>query len=62
MIDSGEGNALVEQATALAEGALLERARAHDTAGTFPVENFADLHRAGLLALPVPAGSGGGDA
>src|SRR5688572_3427506 len=36
-----------------------ERAEAHDRAGTFPHENFADLHRAGYLSLTVPTEFGG---
>jgi alkylation response protein AidB-like acyl-CoA dehydrogenase len=39
------------------------RAGAHDADGSFPHENFAKLHEAGLLALTVPrqhGGAGGG--
>ncbi|MDE1172632.1 MAG: acyl-CoA/acyl-ACP dehydrogenase [Parvibaculaceae bacterium] len=35
------------------------RASAHDRAASFPFENFADLHRAGLLQLAVPVAFGG---
>ena len=35
------------------------RAAAHDRDGTFPHENFADLHEAGLLALAAPRALGG---
>lgn len=38
------------------------RAPAHDRDASFPFENFADLSREGLLALTVPAVSGGGGA
>src|SRR5688572_19480181 len=38
---------------------LAERAEAHDRAGSFPHENFADLHRAGYLSLTIPAEFGG---
>ncbi len=35
------------------------RAPEHDRAASFPFENFADLHRAGLLQLAVPVAFGG---
>ncbi|MBR0758234.1 acyl-CoA/acyl-ACP dehydrogenase [Bradyrhizobium jicamae] len=35
------------------------RAPAHDRDGSFPFQNFADLSKAGLLALTVPAALGG---
>ncbi|MGH2351995.1 MAG: acyl-CoA dehydrogenase family protein, partial [Chloroflexota bacterium] len=39
-----------------------ERAPQHDRAGTFPHENFADLHASGYLALTIPREFGGGGA
>src|SRR5688500_4241565 len=36
-----------------------QRAEAHDRDGSFPHENFADLHRAGYLALTIPTEFGG---
>lgn len=36
-----------------------ERAGAHDRAGTFPLENYADLHEAGYLRLVLPREYGG---
>ena len=36
-----------------------ERAETHDRAGSFPHENFADLHRAGYLSLTIPKEFGG---
>ncbi len=38
------------------------RAAAYDAAGEFPVEDFADLRRAGLMGLLVPARLGGAGA
>jgi alkylation response protein AidB-like acyl-CoA dehydrogenase len=53
--------ALVDRADVLADR-FEARALAHDRAGTFPHENFADLHRDGLLALTIPRAFGGGGA
>ena len=36
-----------------------ERAAQHDREASFPFENFAELHRAGYLALTLPAAVGG---
>lgn len=38
-----------------------ERAPAHDRAGDFPHENFADLREAGFLALTAPRAHGGAE-
>lgn len=38
------------------------RAPQHDRDGTFPHENFADLHQSGYLALTIPREFGGGGA
>ena len=35
------------------------RAALHDRDGSFPIENFADLHEAGFLALTIPETHGG---
>lgn len=49
---------LVEMAGGLAER-FAGRAERHDRDGTFPHENFADLHAAGYLALTIPRELGG---
>jgi alkylation response protein AidB-like acyl-CoA dehydrogenase len=38
---------------------FVQTAAAHDAAATFPHENFAELHKAGLLALTAPTELGG---
>jgi len=38
---------------------LAERAPAHDRDGSFPVENYADLHESGYLRLAIPREYGG---
>ena len=50
--------ALVTLAHTLAVGCG-ERAAQHDRDASFPFENFAELHRAGYLALTLPAAVGG---
>jgi alkylation response protein AidB-like acyl-CoA dehydrogenase len=40
-------------------GRLAERAAVHDRDGSFPFENYADLHAAGYLRLAMPAEFGG---
>lgn len=52
--------ALLATATELATR-FAARAERHDRAADFPFENFADLHAAGFLALPLPAALGGRD-
>jgi len=49
---------LVAEAQRLAT-AFAERAERHDREGSFPFENFADLHRAGFLTLFLPPELGG---
>ncbi|MDB4897440.1 MAG: acyl-CoA dehydrogenase, short-chain specific [Firmicutes bacterium] len=54
--------AIARRATELAQR-FAERAPAHDRAGTFPMENIADLHRSGHSNLTIPreyGGEGGG--
>jgi len=56
--DMGGLNGLSEAARALALD-FATRADAHDRDRSFPFENFATLHRAGLLDLTVPTARGG---
>lgn len=42
--------------------AFAATAAEHDRDASFPLENFALLHKHGLLALTIPASHGGGDA
>src|ERR1700760_292009 len=39
-----------------------ERAKAHDQDGSFPHENYADLHTSGFLRLVIPRQYGGEEA
>jgi alkylation response protein AidB-like acyl-CoA dehydrogenase len=41
------------------ESVLAPRAAGHDRDATFPIENFRDMHREGLLALCIPREEGG---
>ena len=50
---------MVEQAAALARERFAPRAARYDAESSFPYENYADLHAAGLLALTVPREYGG---
>lgn len=48
-----------EQAARTLAVEFAHRAPRHDAEGSFPFENFEDLHRAGLLTLAAPQASGG---
>lgn len=50
---------LVEEARFVAERSLAPRAADHDREATFPADNLADLHTAGLTGLLVPVEFGG---
>ena len=50
---------LIERASALATERFAPRAALHDREASFPFEDYADLHRAGLLGLCVPERYGG---
>jgi len=54
-----ENRALVEAARELAQGPFRERAAMVDRENRFPFENYADLHKSGVLAINVPKDFGG---
>lgn len=53
------GTALVERVATLAQERFAPRAARYDAEARFPVENYDDLHAAGLLGLVVPTVYGG---
>jgi alkylation response protein AidB-like acyl-CoA dehydrogenase len=50
---------LIEKARTFGARVLAPRAAEHDRDATFPIENFRDMHREGLLAICVPKAEGG---
>ena len=48
--------ALIEKARRFGRRTLAPRAAQHDRDASFPIENFRDLHKEGLLAICVPEG------
>src|SRR5207245_3107636 len=54
-----EQAAVVQRAADLSRELFAKRAEQHDRTGKFPLENYADLHKAGLLGLTVPKEYGG---
>jgi alkylation response protein AidB-like acyl-CoA dehydrogenase len=56
---TNEQRSVVERAAALSRERFAARAARYDADSTFPYENYADLHAAGLLALTVPREYGG---
>ena len=54
-----EQRAVVERVAALSRDRFAARAARYDADSTFPYENYADLHAAGLHALAVPREYGG---
>ena len=52
----------LEAAAAVASGPFAARAADYDESRSFPLENYADLHEAGLLVLTVPRRYGGVEA
>ena len=54
--------ALIEKARRFGRRTLAPRAAQHDRDASFPIENFRDLHKEGLLAICVPKDAGGAGA
>ena len=50
---------IIGRAKELGQTLFAGRAAAYDRDATFPTENYADLHRAGLLGISVPKKHGG---
>jgi alkylation response protein AidB-like acyl-CoA dehydrogenase len=51
--------ALIEKTRTFGARVAAPRAAQHDRDATFPIENFRDMHREGLLGICVPRGDGG---
>ena len=54
-----EEAAVIDKVRRVTRESLVPRAQATDESGSFPAENFADLHRAGLIAMAVSKKYGG---
>src|SRR5262249_24761978 len=50
---------LIAQARRFGARVLAPRAAQHDRDATFPLENFRDMHREGLLGICIPKADGG---
>src|SRR5215212_3423522 len=51
--------ALIDQARRFGRRVLAPRAAQHDREASFPIENFRDMHREGLLGICIPREDGG---
>jgi alkylation response protein AidB-like acyl-CoA dehydrogenase len=56
---SDEQAAIIETARRFGQRVLAPRAAKHDREASFPIENFRDMHKEGLLAICVPKEYGG---
>jgi alkylation response protein AidB-like acyl-CoA dehydrogenase len=54
--------ALIAKARRFGRRVLAPRAARHDREATFPIENFRDMHKEGLLAVCIPKKAGGAGA
>src|SRR6188474_494478 len=57
-----EEAAVIDKARRFGARVLAPRAAQHDRDASFPIENFRDMHREGLLAICVPREDGGAGA
>src|SRR3954467_6355230 len=54
-----EQAAIITKARELGQSVFAARAAAFDREATFPIENYRDMHRAGLLGISIPKKHGG---
>src|SRR5436853_5193617 len=54
-----EEAALIDKARRFGARVLAPRAAQHDRDATFPIENFRDMHKEGLLGICIPQEHGG---
>ena len=59
---TGEESAIIDNARSFGARVLAPRAARHDREATFPIENFRDMHGAGLLSICVPKADDGAGA
>jgi alkylation response protein AidB-like acyl-CoA dehydrogenase len=57
-----EAAGLITKARELAQANFAGRAAKWDKEATFPLENYKDLHKAGLLGISIPKENGGSGA
>ncbi|HEY3678040.1 MAG TPA: acyl-CoA dehydrogenase family protein, partial [Bradyrhizobium sp.] len=56
---SDEQAAIIASARELGQSVFAGRAAAYDREAKFPIENYRDLHRSGLLGIAIPRKNGG---
>ena len=54
-----ERASIIARARELGQTVFAGRAAAYDRDAVFPIENYRDLHRAGLLGISIPKKHGG---
>jgi alkylation response protein AidB-like acyl-CoA dehydrogenase len=54
-----EQSALTARVRRFGKAVVAPRAEKHDREATFPIENFRDMHKEGLLSLCIPKANGG---
>ena len=54
-----EQAAIIARARELGQSVFADRAATYDRDAKFPIENYRDLHRAGLLGVSIPKKHGG---
>src|SRR6185312_15559622 len=56
---SDEQTSIISRARELGQTVFADRAAAYDREAKLPIENYRDLHRAGLLGISIPKRHGG---